>query len=65
MNSFNYQEVQPERDITGDNFANGQINFNFTLDNAAYWNPYRSFLKIRCKIYKRVSGANNQLVKSC
>lgn len=50
MDSTHYQEVQPERDVSGDNFSKGQINFNWTMDSSGYFNPYQSFLKIRVKL---------------
>ena len=58
MKSSYYQEIQPERDVSGSNFSKGQINFNWTMDSSAYFNPFKSFLKIRFKLYKRV-GSND------
>ena len=52
MKSSYFQEIQPERDITGDNFSKGEINFNFTMDSTGYFNPYKSFLKLRFKLLK-------------
>jgi hypothetical protein len=52
MDSTHYQEVQPERDVSGNNFSKGQINFNWTMDSRGYFNPYQSFLKIRCSLSK-------------
>lgn len=64
IKSSNYQEIQPERDVSGDNFSKGQINLNWTMDSASYFNPFRSFLKIRFKLYKRVGSANVDLKRS-
>jgi len=49
MHSSYYQEVQPERDVSGPNFPKGQINFNWTMDNSSYFNPYKTYIKIRVK----------------
>lgn len=46
-----YQEIQPERGIQG-NFASGQINFKFEMDDKSKWNPSKSYLKIKMKISK-------------
>lgn len=50
MDSSHYIEVQPERDVSGANFSKGMINFNWTFDSSAYFNPHKSFMKIRCKL---------------
>ena len=52
MESVHYQEVQPERDVSGDNFTKGQINFNFTMDSRGYWNPYKTYFRFRIKMTK-------------
>lgn len=61
MQSSSYIEVQPERDVTGANFPKGQINFNWTMDNSSYFNPYKSFIKIRCTLKKSAAA---QLAKT-
>ena len=64
MQSSHYQEIQPERDVSGDNFPKGQININWTMDSSGYFNPYRSFLKIRYRIYKNVASTSVALQRS-
>lgn len=64
MRSSFYQEVQPERDVSGDNFSKGEINFNWIMDSTGYFNPYKSYIKLRFKLYKRVSSSDVSLEKS-
>ena len=64
MKTSHFQEVQPERDISGNNFSKGQININWTLDNSSYFNPYHSFLKIRWRLYRKVNNVLVPLVRS-
>ncbi len=45
-----YSEVQAERDIQGDNFSRGVINFKFDVPNNARWKPSMSFFKVRIKL---------------
>lgn len=56
MKSSHLIEIQPERDVTGDNFSKGQINFNWTLDSTGYINPYKSFIKLRVKLLNGVGA---------
>ena len=58
MEETYYQEIQPERDISGLNFSKGEINYNWTMDSRAYFNPYRSYIRMRCKL---TDGLGNQL----
>lgn len=64
MKTSHFQEIQPERDVSGNNFAKGQININWTMDNSSYFNPYQSFLKIRFRLYKREDGDSLALERS-
>ena len=52
MEQTYFSEVQPERDISGDNFSKGEINYQFQMDSRGYWNPYRSYFKLRFKLTK-------------
>lgn len=61
MKSSCFQEIQPERDVSGDNFSKGQINFNWTMDSSGYFNPYKTFIKIRFKLFRRASSADENL----
>lgn len=47
-----YQEISPERNVEGVNFTTGEINFNWTFDSRGYWNPYRSYIKMRIRLNK-------------
>ena len=42
-----YQQVQSLRDLTGDNFPNGQIRFSWAVPANASWNPALSFFVMR------------------
>lgn len=44
-----YKQVQSLRDLTGSNFNNGQIRFNFSIPPEESWNPYQSYFRIRSK----------------
>lgn len=57
MKSSHYIEIQPERDVSGDNFSKGMINFNWTMDSTGYFNPYKSFMKIRFTLYDATGAA--------
>ncbi len=46
-----FRELQPERAIQG-NFASGQINYKWTMDDNSTWNPSKSYIKIKMKITK-------------
>lgn len=59
MKSTHFQEVQPERDVSGANFSRGNINFNWTMDSSGYFNPARSYFRIRVKLS---DDGGNQLV---
>lgn len=56
-----YGEIQPERDISGNAFAKGQINLNWSLDQSTYFNPAKSYIKIRVKLNKRVLSTDTPL----
>lgn len=61
MKSSHYIQIQPERDVTGDNFSKGEINLNWTMGSSGYFNLYKSYIKIRFKLFKRVSSADASL----
>lgn len=62
MKSSFYQEIQSERDVTGDNFSKGEINFNWTMSENAYFNPHKSYIRLRFSLTK--SDGATQLEKS-
>lgn len=47
-----YEQVQSERDITGDNFTKGQINYIWDCQGPKKCNLYRSYFRVRCKLTK-------------
>ena len=57
MEQTYFQEVQPERDISGDNFSKGEINYHWNYDSKGYFNPYRSYMKLRFAL-KRTETSN-------
>jgi hypothetical protein len=61
MKKSYFQEVQPERDVSGNQFTAGEINYNWTMSSTGYFNPYESYLKLRFKLYKRTAGADVSL----
>lgn len=48
MHSTNYVQVTASRDIQGTAFSKSTISIPWSYDNSTYFNPYRSFIKIRC-----------------
>jgi hypothetical protein len=56
-----YEQVQCERDITSGNFVNGQQNWQFDTDGVKYWNPYRSYFRVRCQLTR---GDGTELLAS-
>lgn len=57
-----YEQVQSERDITGDNFTKGQINYIWDCQGPKKCNLYRSYFRVRCKLTK--NDGTTQLDKS-
>lgn len=55
MEEVNYIELQTERDISGTSFPLGNINFNWTMDNRGYFNPYKTYIKIKCSLSDQIS----------
>ena len=47
-----YQQVTPTRDVTGDNFANGAINFRWETSGVRWFIPGRSYIRTRFNITK-------------
>jgi len=42
-----FEQVSATRDITGNNFPNGQINFKFQTGSSKWWIPSRSYFRFR------------------
>lgn len=51
-----YQQVQSLRDLTRDNFPNGQIRFHWSIPANKSWNPALSFYVIRHELIKPTIG---------
>jgi hypothetical protein len=45
-------ELPPTRDIVGNNFSNGAINFRFENSGMKWWMPSKSYIKTRMRITK-------------
>ena len=52
ISHMSYTQVAPTRDVTGDNFANGQISIKFSTTGQKWWLPSRTYLRFRIKIAK-------------
>ena len=47
-----YEQVVPMRDIQGNNFANGQINYRFQCSGQKWWVPSKSYIRTRFRLTK-------------
>ena len=47
-----YDQHAPTRDITGNNFANGDIHFRFSTSGQRWWMPSRSYIRTRFQLTK-------------
>lgn len=45
-----YNQVTCTRDISGDNFNRGQMNFHWDNEGQSMFNPARSYFRVRCKL---------------
>ena len=52
MEQTYYQEVSAERDVSGSNFSKGEINYLWNFDSKGYFNPYRSYMRVRFSLKK-------------
>ena len=46
---YRYEEVAPLRDVAGTNFSNGAISFKWQTSSGNWWQPSKSFLRLRAK----------------
>lgn len=47
-----YQQIAPSRDATGSSFPNGTMHFRFQNAGQKWWNPSRTYMRIRCSLTK-------------
>lgn len=59
MEEIFYREVAPDRNISGDSFSSGDINFIWNHSSRNYFNPAKSFVKIRIKL--TAAGGGNRI----
>ena len=52
MSRMQYEQHAPTRDVTGNNFANGAIHIRFQTSGSKWWNPSRSYMRMRCRLTK-------------
>lgn len=45
-----YQQVAPSRDVTGDNFPNGQIHMRWETSGNRWWVPKKSYIRMRVEL---------------
>lgn len=57
ISKMSYLQHAPTRDVTGQNFSNGQISFKFSLSGQQWWLPSRTYLRLRA----RFSAGDNPL----
>ena len=50
MSEFVYREIMPSRNINGENFAQGIVDFNFQTGNPTAWIPSKSYFRISMEI---------------
>jgi hypothetical protein len=51
-NRGEYEQISTTRDITGDNFSNGVINFKWENSGLKYWDPSKTYLRTRLRFTK-------------
>lgn len=56
ISKSSFTQVPSIRDIAGNNFPQGSINFRFTCAGNSWWIPSRSYIRMRCSLTK-VGGA--------
>ena len=54
-----YQQISPSRDVTGDNFPNGQIHMRWETSGSRWWVPKKSYIRMRVEL-TRGDGAQLQ-----
>ena len=52
ISRFNMQQISTNRNVTGDSFPNGPIDFRFSTVGETWWIPSRSYLRARVRLTK-------------
>ena len=45
-----YEQVPPAREVSGASFSNGQISYKFQCPGNKWWQPKKSYIRIRCRL---------------
>ena len=56
-----YEQVAPSRDVTLNNFSNGNIHFRFETSGSKWFLPSKTYIRLRCRLNKTVAGVPAQL----
>lgn len=51
-NRANFHQLSPSRDITLNNFPNGNISIKWELSGTSWWLPMKSYIRLRCRMSK-------------
>tara|TARA_R100000951_G_scaffold15933_2_gene12547 strand:+ start:2605 stop:4251 length:1647 start_codon:yes stop_codon:yes gene_type:complete len=57
LSKLDYEQQAPTRDVTGDNFAGGPIHFKWEVSDTKWYNPSRSYIRMRCALSKADGSA--------
>ncbi len=52
MAKMTYMQVPPTRDVTGNNFPNGQIHIRFEVAGTRWWCPAKSYIRMRAGFFQ-------------
>ena len=47
-----YEQISTTRDVTGDNFSNGNINFKWENSGLKHWDPSKTYIRTRLRFTK-------------
>ena len=47
VSESHYEKLPPDRNVSGDNFANGEIRFKWSKPSSTWWLPSKSFVRMR------------------
>lgn len=56
-----YEQIAPSRDVTLNNFSNGNIHFRFETSGSKWFLPSKTYMRVRCRLNKTVNGNPTQL----
>lgn len=54
MSRMIYEQYPPLRDISGNNFPNGQIDIRFEVSGTKWWIPSRTYLRMRARLFRSI-----------